>query len=160
VFNWFKRNKTRKVNPADAVNSDVKEINYPAKIIIAWSKAIEGNDEFLIWLKDNGYEELFMATYAILLKQEARDWLSENGYPHLMAMINAAEGNESAQKWLQIHDFEILYHIAMAVESEQSSWEWIGKNAPADIFILTKTIKQVKDGIEENHNDIHSFGKD
>jgi len=160
VFKRFKRKKTRKINPDDTASSEIKEINYPPKIIIAWCKAIEGNDEFLIWLKDNGYQELFMATYAIVLKEEARDWLQENGYPHLMAMINAAEGNESAQKWLLVHDFEILYHIAMAIEDEQSSWEWIGKNAPADLFILAKTIKKVKDGIEENHNDIHSFGKD
>jgi hypothetical protein len=85
-----------------------------------------------------------MATYAILLKEEARNWLQDNGYAHLLAMINAAEGNESAQKWLLVHDFETLYHIAMAVESEQSSWEWIGKNAPADVFILAKIHKEGK----------------
>jgi hypothetical protein len=77
-----------------------------------------------------------------------------------MAMINAAEGNETAQKWLLAHDFEILYHIAMAVEDEQMSWEWLGKNVTPDIFLLTQSIKKVKDQIEENHNDVHSFGKD
>ena len=101
-----------------------------------------------------------MATFAIKLKDEARNWLQDNGFAHLLAMINAAEGNESAQKWLLVHDFEILYHIAQAVESEESSWNWLGQHAPADLFILAKTIKKVKDGIEENHNDIHSFRKD
>ncbi len=101
-----------------------------------------------------------MASYAILLKEEARDWLQVNGYAHLLAMINAAEGNESAQKWLLVHDFEILYHIAMAVENEESSWHWLSKNAPADLFILAKSIKKIKDQIEEHHNDIHSFRKD
>ena len=104
--------------------------------------------------------ELFMATYAIYLKEEARDWLQQNGYAHLMAFINAAEGNESAQKWLQVHQFDLLYHMALAIESEEESWAWLRHHSSQDIFLLTTIIKQVKDKIEENHNDIHSFRKD
>lgn len=159
MANWFKRKK-RTVDVSQTQKTQLKDINYPAKIILAWSKAIEGNDDILIWLRDNDYEELFMATYAILLKDEARNWLRDNGYAHLLAMINAAEGNESAQQWLLTHNFEVLYHIAMAVEGEIPSFEWLGKNAPPDIFLLAQSIKKVKDDIEENHNDIHSFRKD
>ncbi|MFZ9027641.1 MAG: hypothetical protein ACO2Z9_01435 [Crocinitomicaceae bacterium] len=159
MLDWFKRKK-REVKVENTERATLKNLDYPAKIILAWSKAIEGDDQFLIWLKDNGYEELFMATYAILLKEEARKWLTENGYAHLLAMINAAEGNESAKKWLQTHNFDVLFHIACAVDDEQQSFHWLGQNAPADIFILTRTIKKVKDEIEENHNDIHSFRKD
>lgn len=159
MLNWFKKKK-REIVASELSKTQLKRIDYPGKIIIAWSKAIEGNDEFMMWLKENGYEELVMATYAIYLKDEARNWLQENGYAHLLAMINAAEGNESAQQWLLVHDFEILYHIAMAVESEDSSWQWLGKNAPVDLFILAKSIKKIKDQIEENHNDIHSFRQD
>lgn len=158
-MNWFKKRK-RQIIASEISKTQLKPIDYHGKIIIAWSKAIEGNDDIMSWLKENGFEELFMATYAIYLKDEARDWLQNNGYAHLLAMINAAEGNESAQQWLLVHNFEALYHIAMAVENEQSSWEWLGKNAPADIFILARSIKKVKDQIEENHNDIHSFRQD
>lgn len=156
---WFKR-KTRTYSPDELQKTQLKSIDYPAKIILAWKKAIEGNDEFLLWLKDNGYPELVMATYAIYLKDDARTWLQQNGYAHLMALINAAEGNESAQKWLLSHQFDLLYHMAMAIEDERESVMWIAKNATQDIFLLTKTIKKVKDNIEENHNDIHSFRKD
>lgn len=159
MLDWFKRKK-REVKVENTERATLKNLDYPAKIILAWSKAIEGDDKFLIWLKDNGYEELFMATYAILLKEEARNWLTDNGYAHLLAMVNAAEGNESAKNWLQTHNFEVLYHIACAIDDEQQSFHWLGQNAPADIFILTRTIKKVKDQIEENHNDIHSFRKD
>ncbi len=156
--NWFKIK--RQVKPEDLEIAKLKPIDYPAKIILAWAKAIEGNAEFVKWLKENGYPELSMATYAIFLKDEARDWLHANGYAHLLAMINAAEGNERAQRWLLAHQFDLLYHIAMAVEAEESSWKWLGKNAPADIFILAQSIKKTKDKIEENHNDIHTFRKD
>ena len=159
MLSWFKKKK-REIIAAELSSTPLNRIDYPAKIIIAWSKAIEGNDDIMLWLKENGYKELFMATYAIYLREEARNWLQMNGYAHLLAMINAAEGNESAQKWLLVHDFEILYHIALAVEDEQSSFEWLGKNAPADIFLLAKSIKRIKDQIEENHNDVHSFRHD
>jgi ribosomal protein S15P/S13E len=161
MLNWFKKGKkdqTAVQKRAEIV--PMKPINYPAKIILAWAKAIEGNDEILLWLKDNGFEELTMATYAILLKDEAREWLPKNGYPQLLAFINAAEGNEKAQRWLFLNDMELLYHMALAIEDEQPSWEWLGQNATADLFLLTRTIKKVKDDIEENHNDIHSFRKD
>lgn len=157
--NWFKKKK-REIIASEMSSTKLQRLDYPAKIVVAWSKAIEGNDDLMLWLKENDYMELFMATYAIYLKDEARNWLQDNGYAHLLAMINAAEGNESAQKWLLVHDFEVLYHIAMAVEDEQSSFEWLGQNAPADIFLLAKSIKMVKDKIEENHNDIHTFRVD
>ncbi len=157
--NWFKKKK-REIIASEMSSTKLQRLDYPAKIVVAWSKAIEGNDDLMLWLKENDYMELFMATYAIYLKDEARNWLQDNGYAHLLAMINAAEGNESAQKWLLVHDFEVLYHIAMAVEDEQSSFEWLGQNAPADIFLLAKSIKKVKDKIEENHNDIHTFRVD
>lgn len=138
----------------------MKPIDYPAKIILAWAKAIDGNSDILLWLKENGYPELAMATYAIHLKEEAREWLPKNGYPQLMAFINASEGNEKAQRWLLINDMMLLYHMSQAIENEQESWEWLSKNVTADLFLLTQTIKKVKDQIEENHNDIHSFRKD
>lgn len=160
MASWFKRKKKPEKAPEELKIQPLKSIDYPAKIILAWAKAIQGNKDFLLWLKENGYPELVMATYAIYLKDEAREWLQKNGYAHLMAMINAAEGNERAQKWLLKYNFLTLYHIALAVEDERESFDWLGKNAPADIFILTQAIKTIKDKIEENHNDIHTFRQD
>ncbi len=161
MLNWFKKKEKALPKKLEDVQMvQIKPIDYHPKIILAWARAIEGNDDLMLWLKDNGYPELTMATYAIYLKEEARDWLTKNGYPHLMAMIHAAEGNEMAQKWLLAHDFMILYHIAMAVESDEESWVWLGKNVSPDMFILAQSIKKVKDQIEENHNDVHTFRKD
>ena len=111
-------------------------------------------------MRDNGYPELYMATFAILLKDEARNWLIENGYAHLMAMINGAEGNIKAQEWLLNNKFEMLYHMSLAIDHEDNSWFWLAKYATQEIRILTKGIQKVKDQIEENHNDMHSIGKD
>jgi hypothetical protein len=77
-----------------------------------------------------------------------------------MAMINAAEGLEKAQQWLLMHQMDLLYHIGRAVDHETESFEWLAKHATPDLIILAKSMQFVKDRIEENHNDIHFFGKD
>ncbi|MGV3630242.1 MAG: hypothetical protein ACO1O6_03510 [Bacteroidota bacterium] len=159
MFNWF-RKKDKKKPAASIQKVEMKPLDYHPKVILAWAKALEGNKEISGWLRDNGFEELVFANAAIHLKNEARSWLLNNGYPHLMAMIHGAEGDEKAQKWLLANDFEILYHIALAVENEQESWKWLKQNATQDLFILAQTIKIIKDQIEENHNDVHSFGRD
>ncbi|MDC1403800.1 hypothetical protein N8328_05285 [Crocinitomicaceae bacterium] len=152
--------KKDKPEPKKLEKVTLKDISYPPKIILAWAKSMDGHPQIAEWLRDNGYNELVMANHAINLKDEARAWLITNGYPHLMAMINACEGNETAQKWLIVHGLDKFYHMALAIDGEMESWDWLGKNVPADIFLLTQTIKKIKDNIEESHNDIHTFGRD
>lgn len=162
---WLKRifSKDSKDSGKSVKKSEIVgmlNLDYPPKIILAWCKALEGNKDIQLFLLNNGYPEIYHATAAILLNEKAREWLMKNGYPHLMAMINAAEGNESALHWLEVHDFEILYHIANAVEDEMDSFAWLKNNTTEDIFLLAVTIKKVKDEIESNHNDTHSYGRD
>ena len=160
MLNWLSK-KSKNTSLYNSKQKVVlKKLDYPSKIIMAWAQAIGGNLEISSWLNNNGYNELVIASAAIHLKNDARNWLMENGYAHLMAMINASEGDEKAQKWLLTYKFDLLYHIAMAIENENESWIWLKQNSTPDIFILAKTIKEVKDKIEENHNDIHSFRRD
>jgi len=158
MFQLFKGKKKQKILETQKVT--LLNLDYSPKVILAWAKALEGNKKCMQWLHDNSYTELCMASYAIYLKDKARIWLPKNGYAHLLAFIEAAEGEEKAQKWLLTNQFELLYHMAMAIEAEQTSQKWLQQNAHADILYLTATIKKIKDKIEENHNDIHSFGRD
>lgn len=162
MFNFFKKNKgqTRKVNINDTKRVKAKPFDYHPKIILAWAKAIEGNTELMNYLFENGFKELTMAAHAIRLKDEARDWLMENGYPHLMAMINGAEGNEQAQQWLKMNNYILFYNMSIAIDGEEEGFKWINMNSTQEIFYLTRIIKQVKDGIEEEHNDTHRMSSD
>ena len=138
----------------------MQSIDYHPKIILAWVQGLEGNIEILSWLKENGYEELVYASSAIHLRKEAREWLMDNGYPQLMALINASEGNKNALQWLKINKMDVLYYMALAIDNDIKGWEWLKKNSSEDIFLLAKTINTIKNGIEERHNDIHSYGID
>lgn len=158
--NWFKPKKYFQNRAKKSSKTLLKPLNYPAKIILAWAKAVEGNKEIQTWLTQNGYEELTIACWAIHLKDDARNWLMDNGFPHLLAMINAGEGNPQAQEWLLKHNFTLFYYMALAIDDESVGIEWIRKNTTPDIFLLTQAIKNVKDQIEDNHNDIHKFATD
>jgi hypothetical protein len=162
MFGFFKKNKKQEDNaPEPLVKvSGLKSIEYPSMVVLAWAKAVEGDEDLQNWLKDNGYPELFFTVHAIYLQDIARTWLMQNGYAHLMAMINAAEGNEKARKWLIAQNFNTLYHIALAIDHENDSWLWLAKNASKDLIILARSIQFIKDKIEENHNDPHTFRRD
>jgi hypothetical protein len=158
MFGKFKNPKNKPTSEAVKRKVILNQVEYPPKIILAWAKAVEGNREILEWLAENGYKELAVACWAINLEDEARAWLMEHGYAHLMAFINAAEGNVAAQRWLEKHDFTVLLNMAKAVDGDLDAYHWLNKNTRPEIFILTKSIQQVKDNIEERHRDIHKFG--
>jgi hypothetical protein len=159
MFGFFKKNKKGKESE-EIQRTTLKSINYPPKIILAWAKVVEGNKDIASWLITNGYPEIVHVSSAIHLSDPSRDWLMKNGYAHLMAFVNAAEGNLKALNWIRSQKYDLLYQMAKAIDGDNDSWLWIQKNATADIFILTQAIKTVKDRIEDNHNDIHTFGRD
>jgi hypothetical protein len=138
----------------------VKPLNYPAKVILGWAKAIEGNQDILAWLAQNGYEELSICYWALVLKDDARRWLSQNGFAHLLAFVNACESNDQAKMWLKNNKFDTLYNMAQAVDGEEENIAWMMKNTSQEMIVLTQAIKRLKDDIETNHNDVHKFGMD
>ena len=160
---WFKKNKKSKEKTSEKeslTKVPLRPIQYSNMVILAWAKAVEGNQDLQKWLVENGYEELVHFSFAIRLKEDSRVWLMDNGYAHLMAMINGCEGNVHAQKWLLEFGFHNLYHVARAIDYEQDSWKWLAIKKRNQLAILAKSIQKVKDKIEETHNDIHSMNKD
>lgn len=158
--NLFGKDEQQKKVEVKKANVEFASLNYPPKILLAWMKAIEGNTDIGLFLLNNGYEELYHTHQALLLNQIARNWLISNGYPHLMAFVNAAEGNESAQKWLSVHGFEVLLVASKAIDGDMESFKLLSQYNDQILFQLIKTIKQLKDQIEFNHNDMYTFGKD
>lgn len=133
---------------------------YPAKILIAWGEAIDGNKEINSWLLKNGYKELGMFTYALRNKDAARKWLMDKGFQHLFALINGAEGNGKAIDWLMQNDFEILARMAMAGDNEEAAFKWLLKNGHREFAVVADKIKRVKNEIERDNNDVHRISSE
>lgn len=149
----------KKKNPVKNV-APLQPLNYDVKIILIWAEAISGNKDMRDFLTENGFEELGIFCYALLLKDDAREWLKENGYAHLLAMIHGVEGNKSALEWLELNNFRLLRNIALAGDGEPAAYHWLEEKGYPEFAHLAKKIQEVKDEIEEDHNDMHKFGRD
>ncbi len=160
MFNWFKKkNKQKEMDAPPPQKVVITPFVIHPKETLAWIAAMEGNNELLGWLKFNR-PEIYHCIQAIFLEDESRKWLMDNNYLQLYALISAAEGDVKAQSWLKQFRFLEFYHMAMAIEDEKESWPWLRSNSTEDIYLLTKSIKKIKDAIEQNHNSIHSINKD
>ena len=139
----------------------LKPLKYPTKILVGWGEAIGGNTDLRDWfLASEDYKELGICVHAIMLKQDARNWLMENGYAHLMAMINGAEGSKEAIHWLDKSGFQVLKHVALSGDRDDKAFEWLVQNGYPEFAMISQHIRKVKDEIEDEHNDIHKFGRD
>lgn len=153
----FKRKKKKGVEGKIAL----KPLRYPPKILVGWAEAIGGNKDLRDWFMESAdYKELGVFCHALLLQDDARDWLMQNGYAHLMAMINGVEGNKEALHWLEVNKFNVLKHVALAGDGKEESFDWLIQNNHPEFAMISQKIKQVKDDIEDNHNDVHKFGID
>ena len=135
-------------------------MQYPAKIILAWAEAINGNRDIRDWLITSGYPELGLFVFALHNKTEARQWLIDNGFPHLMALINGAEGNQNALSWLKKFDYDILEKMARVGDNDEDALIWLLHNNLPDMAKVAVKIREVKNEIDANNNDMHRISPD
>jgi hypothetical protein len=135
-------------------------MQYPAKVILAWAEAINGNRDIRDWLITNGYPELGLFVFALNNKTEARQWLIDNGFPHLMALINGAEGNPNALIWLKNFGYDILEKMARVGDNDEDALIWLLQNNLPDMAKVALKIREVKNEIDANNNDMHRISPD
>lgn len=132
-------------------------LEYPAKIILAWTQAIGGNAEIRDWLIKNGYPELGLFVFALHNQEEARKWLMDNEHPHLMALIRGAEGDPNAIFWLRKYKMDILEKVAMVADNDDEAVLWLVQKGHKDFADLGIKMRMVKNDIEAGNNDVHKI---
>jgi len=128
---------------------------YPVKILLLLELAIDGKEEPLFWLMDNGYPELGAFANAIRRDKTAYEWLLDNGYPDLAALTDAIEDDFEAYKWLKKHDRNFYIILSDAVQPKEYAMKYL-KEYNLNIFIrLCIKIKEVKDQQANDAWDYH-----
>lgn len=135
-------------------------LEYPAKVILAWAEAIRGNRDIRDWLITNGYPELGLFVFALHNKNEARQWLMDNGHEALMALINGAEGNKNAILWLRKYNLDVMEKMALAGDNREEALIWLVENGYPDLARVASVIRNVKNEIDTNNNDMHRISPD
>jgi hypothetical protein len=139
--------------------TDDTRFNYPVKILVAWGEAISGNAQIRDWLIKNGYPELGLFTFALRNKVDAVEWLMKNNFPHLVALINGIEGNKQALEWLEINGFSVLRTMALAADHNEKATQYLMQQDKL-LAMLALKMGSVKDGIENDNNDVHKISPD
>ena len=136
------------------------ERQYPVKILVAWGEAISGNRELRDWLLGNGFPELGLFVHAMHNQQSAREWLQQEGFPELMALCCGTEGDARAVQWLLNHGHITLANMARAADNDDDAMRILMEEPDRIWATLALKMRSIKNGIEERHNDWHSFNKD
>jgi hypothetical protein len=159
MFDWLKRNKKSKSQIEKAKDVKLRSKKYDPKVLLVLAEAINGNKEAMKLLTKSGNQELNVLVFALYLKNDARDWLMKEGFPHLMAFVNAVEGDGKAVEWLAINGFTTLSYAALAGDGKQEGYLWLKRKGKNEWLLLCRRIQDLKDNIEERHNDLHSFSE-
>lgn len=136
------------------------KVDYPAKVLLAWAEAIGGNAEIRDWLVKNGYPELGLFAFAIRNNQEARDWLMNNNFPHLMALVRGSEGDPNAVLWLRKFKFDALMYVSRAADNDDQAITWLVTNGHKELARVAVRMREVKNQIERDNNDVHKISTD
>lgn len=136
------------------------EKQYPVKVLVAWGEAISGNRELRDWLLGNGFPELGLFVHAMHNQQSAREWLQQEGFPELMALCCGTEGDARAVQWLLNHGHITLANMARAADNDDDAMRILMEEPDRIWATLALKMRSIKNGIEERHNDWHSFNKD
>ena len=136
------------------------ERQYPVKVLVAWGEAISGNRELRDWLLGNGFPELGLFVHAMHNQQSAREWLQQEGFPELMALCCGTEGDARAVQWLLNHGHITLANMARAADNDDDAMRILMEEPDRIWATLALKMRSIKNGIEDRHNDWHSFNKD
>jgi hypothetical protein len=136
------------------------KVEYPAKIILAWAEAVRGNAEIKDWLMANGYAELGLFVHALHNQTHARTWLMDNGFPHLMALIRGSEGDENACLWLRKYGLQPFEHLARASDNNDDSLLWLTEHNWPELAMMASRMRNVKNEIERQNNDVHRMSSE
>jgi hypothetical protein len=103
---------------------------------------------------------LGLFVHALHNQISAREWLHNEGHPELMALCRGAEGDGRAVQWLKSHGHEVLANMALAADNDDDAMKALLQEDERLWATLALKIRSVKNGVEERHNDWHTFGRD
>ncbi|MDB0025261.1 hypothetical protein N9D95_01810, partial [Flavobacteriales bacterium] len=87
-------------------------------------------------------------------------WLQQEGFPELMALCCGTEGDARAVQWLLNHGHLTLANMARAADNDDDAMRILMEEPDRIWATLALKMRSIKNGIEERHNDWHSFNKD
>lgn len=131
-------------------------VHYPAKIIVAFGEAIDGNTKIYKWLLNNGYPELAALTSSIHAHKDAFEWLLKH-YPKYAVLSNAIDGEKNAIEWLKRYKLNFLVTFAEACNrKDKKAMNWLKKN---NLELFISLAEKIHDILVQQRRDASDYHK-
>lgn len=122
------------------------------KILLALLKAIEGRNDFFVYLMQNGHPELGAFSNAIRGDVEALQWLFRNHYEWLGIIVNAVDGMEQANNWLSKACHPVNLMLAMASRRDPTAIAWLEERRLEIFLLMAEAIHEVSEVLDAQRN--------
>ena len=98
---------------------------YDVKLLLALVKSIGGRTDFFKVLVEGPHPELAAFSNAIRGDDDAMVWLFKNDFAWLAILSNACDGDEKAQEWVQKNLTEVNMMYALAARRNIPAVKWL-----------------------------------
>lgn len=122
------------------------------KILLVLLKAIEGRNDFFVYLMENGYPELGAFSNAIRGDVEALRWLFQHHYEWLGIIVNAVDGMEQANGWLSKSCHPVNLMLALASRQDPDAIEWLRQRDLKIFLMMADAIHEVSEVLDAQRN--------
>ena len=129
------------------------KIDYPAKVLLAWSEAIKGNADIRDWLMKNGYPELGL--FEALQQQRGprvADQATSTSWPDPRLRGIAL--------WLRKFKLDTLVYVARAADNSEEAMTYLVSKNHLELARVAAQMRYVKNTIERDNNDVHKISRD
>lgn len=98
---------------------------YDVKLLLALVKSVSGRTDFFKVLVAGGHPELAAFSNAIRGDDDAMVWLFKNDYAWLAILSNACDGDEKALEWVQKNLTKVNMMYALACKRNIPAVKWL-----------------------------------
>ena len=108
---------------------------YDVKLLLALVKSVGGRTDFFKVLVEGPHPELAAFSNAIRGDDDAMVWLFKNNFAWLAILSNACDGEEQAIDWIRNTLTSVNLRYALACRRDADSIRWLYKNK-LEIFLM------------------------
>ena len=108
---------------------------YDVKLLLALVKSIEGRTDFFKVLVEGPHPELAAFSNAVRGDDDAMVWLFKNNFAWLAILSNACDGDEKALEWVQKNLTKVNMMYALAAKRNIPAVKWLFAHR-LEIFLM------------------------
>lgn len=115
---------------------------YDVKLLLALVKSVSGRTDFFKVLVEGPHPELAAFSNAIRGDDDAMVWLFKHDFAWLAILSNACDGDERAIDWVRNGLTEVNLRFALACRHDVDSLKWLYRRKLGVLLLLTREVER------------------